>query len=373
MDPLGSLIQGILFSLFAGITAILWAIIGPTYDGLVVPELSPSALYPPLSGGGASFLARASGFANDLIVHLVDPAIVLVALAIGILYFARAFLGRDPVRLDALLPRLVVYVVLANITVPVAGAILGVAGAIYPVISGLDGGAWQRWSNLDNIGSVQFSWDNGALAFVVSLVLFSLVLLLGIAVAVRNAVLGVLLVVLPMLTLAGAVPSLRPIAHRAWSMFGEAAFLPCVLVIPLELAVGAPNILLLLAYLTVALGSPSLIASAGSHLSAVGFPSGGSALTGGIQRGLSVASLGATSYVRPILGAGASKGAKALSGAVGLASKASLPVAAPLAAVDLLGQGAAHLLRHLRPKAELWKEPNDSIFRRFPAAVRGSR
>jgi hypothetical protein len=361
--------QGLLFSIFAVLTAVLWAITGPTYNGLFVPEMGSSALFPPISGG-SSYLSGAADFSGYLIVHLVDPAVVLVALAVGLLYLARAVLGRDPARLDSLLPWLVVYVVLANLAVPIAGALLGLAGATYPVIAGFDGGAWQNWSNLDSSGSIQFSWDNGALAFVLSLVIFSLVILLALVIAVRDALLGVLLVALPMLTLVGAVPALRPVARRAWFLFGEAAFLPCILVIPLELAVGAPSVLLLAAYLTVAVGSPILISSAGSHLQSLGFPSAGSTLSQGVQRGLSVASMGATSYLQPIASSSRAAGAKALSGTMSAASKVPLPVSAPLAAGNLLGQGAAHLVRHMKSTASGGSELDDPIYRRFPTSLR---
>jgi hypothetical protein len=370
MDLAGPTIQGLLFTIFAGLTAILWSIIGPTYNGLLVPEMGSSALFPPIGGNG-SFLSRASDFSGYLLVHLVDPAVVLIALGVGVLYFARAMLGRDPVHLDALLPWLVVYVVLANLAVPIAGALLGLAGATYPVIAGFDGGAWQNWANLDAVGSVQFSWDNGALAFVISLVLFTLVVVLATVIAVRDALLAVLLVALPMLTLVGALPALRPVARRAWFLFGEAAFLPCIAVIPLELAVGSSSILLLVAYLTVAVGSPALISSAGSHLASLGFPSAGSTLSGGVQRGLSVASQGATSYLRPIVNSSSSSvGAKAVSGTMSVASKAPLPVAAPLAAGDLIGRGAAHLLRHMKSRATGAGELDDPIYRRFPTTLR---
>jgi len=363
--------QALLFSIFAALTAVLWAITGPTYNGLLVPEMGSSSLFPPVSGG-SSYLSGAADFSGYLTVHLVDPAVVLVALAVGLLYLARAVLGRDPAHLDSLLPWLVVYVVLANLAVPIAEGLLGLAGATYPVIAGFDGGAWQNWSNLDTSGSIQFSWDNGALAFVLSLVVFTLVILLAMVIAVRDALLGVLLVALPMLTLVGAVPALRPIARRAWFLFGEAAFLPCIVVIPLELAVGAPSVVLLAAYLTVAVGSPALISSAGSHLSSIGFPSAGSTLSQGVQRGLSVASMGATSYLQPLVAAGArGGGAKAaLTGTMSAASKVPFPVAAPLAAGNLIGQGAAHLLRHMKSATSGGSELDDPIYRRFPTSLR---
>jgi hypothetical protein len=386
LDPV---IQSILFAIFSGLTAILQAITGPTYDGLLVPELSSGALYPVFPGGGDSFFGGSVAFSNFLVVHLVDPAIVLIAIALGLLYLARSFLGRELVRLEGALPRLVIYVVLANVTVPVAGAILDLAGSIYPLIAGYDGGSWQHWQNLTGVAGVRFSWDNGALAFVVSFILFSLVLLLTVAIALRDALLAFLIVVLPILTLVGTLPPLRSVTKRAWMWFVEAAFLPCLFVIPLELAVGSSSILLLVAFLTLALGAPSFLSIAGTQLTQLGFPSASGMLAGGVQRGLSVASLGASSYARPlgeISGSRTSRG-RAVSGAasaLNAGGKAPLPVALPLAFGELLGRGAGHLVRHLTPstgasglpsrfgggsKGET-SEFDDPIYRRFPPTIR---
>jgi hypothetical protein len=351
-DPV---LQGILFALFAGFTAAIQAVIGPTYNGLLVPELTSGALFPPFPGGGGSLFAVPVAFSNYLLLHLVDPAVVLVALGLGLLYLARSFVGRENVRIEGALPRLVVYVVLANITVPVAGALLALAGAMYPTIAGFDGGAWQDWGNLAGAGGISFSWDNGAVAFVVSFVLFSLVLLLAAAIALRDALLAFLVVLLPLLTLAGALPPLRPLARRAWLLFGEAAFLPCLLVIPLELAVGAPSILLLAGYLTLALASPALLSVAGTQLTQLGFPGASGALSGGIQRGLSVASLTLGGIARPIgaLSGSAVAGSRVIgraAGAIGTASGAPLPAAAPLAIANIFGHGARDLFRHFLPE-----------------------
>ncbi|MCI4357590.1 MAG: hypothetical protein L3J95_04390 [Thermoplasmata archaeon] len=387
--PLDPVIQSILFALFSGLTAILQAITGPTYEGLLVPELSPGALFPPFPGVGASFFSGPVDFSNYLVVHLVDPAVVLVAIALGLLYLSRSFLGRELVRLEGVLPRLVIYVVLANLTVPVAGAILDLAGSVYPLVASFDGGAWQHWQNLTGIAGARFSWDNGALAFVVSFVLFSLVLLLTVAVALRDALLAFLIVVLPVLTLVGALPPLRSVMKRAWLWFIEAAFLPCLLVIPLELAVGSPSILLVVAFLTLALGAPSLLSIAGTQLSQLGLPSASGLLSGGMQRGLAVASLGATSYARPLgeISGSRTSGGRAVSGASSALSaggKAPLPAALPLAFGELLGRGAGHLVRHMRPSAggsgararsagssrEEPSEFDDPIYRRFPPTIR---
>ncbi|MCI4349666.1 MAG: hypothetical protein L3J93_05570 [Thermoplasmata archaeon] len=348
-NPLAPAIQAFLFALFAALTTILQTITGPTYEGLVVPELSPRSLYPPVTGGSGSFLSEASRFSEYLVLHLVDPAIVLVVVAIGLLYLTRSFLGRETARLEGILPRLVVYVVLANIAVPVGGALLDLAGSIYPTIAGFDGGAWQIWANLAGPGAIGFSWDNGALAFIVSFALFSLVLLLAAAIAMRDALIGVLLVLLPAFTLAGTIPALRPLARRAWLLFGEAAFLPCVMVVPLELAVGSPSVLFLLGYLTISLGSPALLSSAGSHLSQLGFPGAGSAIGGGLQRGLGFASLGASSYARPFTDARTATRATGVRGAIGAVGRTPFPLTLPIAAGELLGRGGSHLLRHLRP------------------------
>jgi len=48
---IANLVRTILFLLFEDITAIVTAIIGPTYDNLLVPELQGGSLFPPLVKG----------------------------------------------------------------------------------------------------------------------------------------------------------------------------------------------------------------------------------------------------------------------------------------------------------------------------------
>lgn len=373
MDP-SQVVQAFLFALFAVLTTALWVITGPTYDNLLVPELSAGALYPAIGNGGAGFLSVALGFSNFLLGRLVDPAIGVVGLALGVAYLARSFLGRYAPAMEALLPRLVVGVVLANFSVPVAGGLLAVAGAAYPVVAGFDGGAWSSWANLSGFAGLRFSWDNGVLAFVVSFALFSLVLLLAVAVAVRNALLGVLLVLLPAFAILWPVPALSALARRAWMMFAELAFLPVVLVVPLELAVGSPNVLYLLACLAIALGSPQLISLAGGQLtSALGFASAGSVLSGGVQRGLGVASLALGSYGPPGPSRAGRRGVPAPTGATGIArhlARAPFPASIPLMAGEALGRGTSHLFRHVRGFAE---RRSGGIDRRFPGTLRDLR
>ncbi len=350
-DWTGPAIQAFLFTLFAGLTAILAAVIGPTYDNLLVPELAPGALFPsfPPPAGSTSFLAGATAFSGYLISNLVDPAIALVAVGVALVFLARAFFGAWRGRLEPLLGRLVVAVLLANFTLPVAGAILGLAAATYPMIASWDGGAWQHWMALAGVGELSFSWDNGALAFVLTFALFALVMALAAAVALRDALLAVLLVLLPVLTILWPIPTFAPAARRAWLWFGELAFLPCVVVIPLELAVGAPNILMLLGYLTVAVGAPAIVNVAGSSLSSVGFGNAGAAVGGALQRGLGAASMAAGGVVRPLEQVPGL--AKPLQGAAGSAGRtlgrAAFPASIPLLAGDFLGRGASHLVSHL--------------------------
>jgi hypothetical protein len=352
MDP-SDIVRAFLFAIFAVLTAALAAVTGPTYDNLLVPELAPSALYPGLEGGGSwtlsGFLGQAASLSAYLLVNVVDPAIALVVVGLGLAYLVRASLARLGPRIDALLPKLVVAVILANFTLPIAVAILGVAGAAYPVFAGWDGGAWQHWVNLNGFGSVQFSWDNGLLAFIVSFALFALVVVLAIAVAVRDALLGVLLVVLPAFTLLWPIRPLASLATRGWLWFGELAFLPCVLVVPLELAVGAPNILLLLAFLTVAASAPTLVSVAGAQLSSLGFPSPGASAAGGLQRGFGAGALGADSYLAT--GASATRGSGRLGQALRSArsvTSAAFPVGIPLLAAEGVGRGTLELFRHVR-------------------------
>jgi hypothetical protein len=353
MVSVSQVVQAVLLALFASLTGLLWAVTLPTYNNLLVPELQPASLSPPLLGPGAnssSFLGLAGQFSAFLVVNIVDPAVVLVVVAIGGLYLVRAVSSTTRARLDGLLPRLVVCVVLANITVPVAAGILDVAGAVYPVVAGFDGGAWESWGNLTGIGGLKFSWDNGLLAFVLSFTLFSLVLLLAIAVAARDALLAVLIVLLPAFTLLGPIPPLAPLARRSWLLFVETAFLPSVVVVPLELAVGAPSILLLVAYLALALGAPSLLNVAGTQLTRLGFPSAGAAVTGGVERGLAGASAGLSGLARPAVAATrpGSRGASAAAGVRTALSRTSLPFAAPLLAAEGIGRGGEALFAHLK-------------------------
>lgn len=351
---LGSLIQAILFLLFADLTAILTAIIGPTYDNLLVPELQTGSLFPSLlspGSGGATYLATATRFSDFLLSNVVDPAVAFVALGVAALYLARSVVARWAEALDALLPRLVIGVVGANFTIPIAGAVLGIAGSLYPVIAGWDGGSWQHWVNLAGWGQVSFSWDNGALAFVLAFVEFAAVFTLVLAVGIRDAVLSVLLVLLPIFTLLWPLRPLSPLARRGWFLFGELAFLPCVLVIPLELAVGSPNPVLLVSYLAVALASPYFLSLAGTQLVSFGFGGASGVLHSNAQRGLAVAPSAATSSVGPVASAAStsSSGGRAVVRTIRTAGSASAPAAAPLAVGELLGHGAWHLVRHLRP------------------------
>lgn len=354
---IGDLVRAILFAIFGDLTAIVTAIIGPTYDNLLVPELQSAALFPPLFGpgsGGTSYLATAANFSGFILSNVVDPAVALVALGVAVLYLIRSVVSRWADGLDALLPRLVLGIVAANFTVPIAGAILGVAGSLYPVISGWDGGAWQHWVNLAGWGQLQFSWDNGALAFVLSLVEFAAVFALLLAIGIRDAVLAVLLVLLPIFTLLWPLRPLSPLARRGWFLFAELAFLPCVLVVPLELAVSSPNPVMLVSYLSVAVASPFFLSLAGTSLVAFGFGGASNVIHSGAQRGLAVAPTAATASLGPVANGAKSSGAvgRAISGTTRVAGSAAAPAAAPLAFGELLGHGAWHLIGHLRPTPE---------------------
>ena len=281
VGPLDSVVQAFLFTLFSGLTAILQAITAPTYQDLLVPELSRSSLYPPFPGGSAVVLRR-----PDRILGLPRgpprgpgdrrrrgrPRAPLPRPLVP-----RA--GDRPPR--SALPRLVVYVVLANVTVPVAGRDPRPRGFRLP-----DDRRVRRWrvaelaephgpgrrspsagtTGRSRSSSPSCSSRSSSCSIV--------------AVALRDALLAFLIVVFPALTLVGAIPPLRPLARRAWLLFGEAAFLPCLLVIPLELAVGSASILLVVAYLTLALASPALISVAGTQLTQLGFPGASGVLAG---------------------------------------------------------------------------------------------
>lgn len=349
---LPSLIQVILFLLFADLTALVVAVVGPTYDNLLVPELSPHALYPAVfaaHAGPSNYLAQAASFSSFLITGVVDPLVALLAVGVAVLYLARATVTRWTATFDGLLPRLVLSVAAANFTVPIAAAILTVAGSLYPVVAGWHGGAWQHWVNLAGFGEFRLSWDNGVLAFVLALVEFALVFGLILTVGLRDALLAVLLVVLPLVTLLWPLRPLSAISRRAWLLFGELAFLPCVLVVPLELAVASPSVVLLVGYLTAALGSPFLLSVAGTHLVAMGFPSTGTTVQGGTARGLSAAPSAASGPATPAARAVRDSGAtgRAVSGTVRSVASAAGPLAVPAAVSHLLGHGTLAVARHI--------------------------
>ena len=354
---LGDLIRAILFLFFANLTALVAAVTGPTYDHLLVPELGTGALYPSLAASASdptNFLAAAARFSTFTIANVVDPAITLVALGVAVSYLAKPLVARWAATLDGLLPRLVLAVVAANFTVPIAGAILGLGGALYPVFAGWDGGAWQQWVHLAGWGEYTFSWDNGVVAFVLAIVQFAVVFALVLAVGVRDAVLAVLLVLLPLVSLLWPIRPLAPLARRAWLLFGELVFLPCVLVVPLELAVGSPNPVMLVAFLGTAVASPYFLSLAGTQLVAFGFPGSGSTIHPGVQRGWGAASSAAVGPAKPAAASAARSSptiGRAFAGATRAAGSAAVPVAAPLAAVELVGHGALHLVRHLSHRA----------------------
>lgn len=348
---IGNVLQGLLFLLFADLTALVAAVIGPTYDQLLVPALSPGALFPPLYGAGAGssdYLATAARFSTFLIANVVDPLVSLVALGVALLYLARAGVRRWAATFDGLLPRLVLAVVAANFTVPIAGTILGASAALYPVLADWDGGAWQHWVNLAGFGEFTFSWDNGALAFVLSLAEFLVVFGLLLAVGFRDALVAVLLVVLPLLTLLWPWRPVSAIATKAWLLFAELAFLPCVLVVPLELAVHSSSPVLLVGFLGAALCSPVLLSAGGTRLTALGFPSAGATTTAGVQRGIAVAPAAALAVAAPAYGVlrGTGAAGAATASAAKVAGSASAPLAAPLAVRELLGHAGMGLARH---------------------------
>ncbi|MHB1932266.1 MAG: hypothetical protein ACYCPV_04680 [Thermoplasmata archaeon] len=352
---LSGLIQAILFGLFALLTAALAAIIGPTYDHLFVPEMQPGALFPQFLGSVPSpnFLSRAAGFSSFLLANVVDPAIALVAVGLGIAYLSRSVLSRYGASIDTLLIRMIVAVIAANFVLPIADGILAVAGGMYPLVAQWDGGAWESWVNLGGYGMFSYSWGNGALTFVLAFVLFSSVFLLTLAIAVRDALLAVLLVVLPLFTLLWPFRPLSPLARRAWFLFGEMAFLPCILVIPLELAVGSPNVVLLTAFLSVALASPFLLSLAGTPLTSLGFPAVGPMLSSATQRGLALVSSAGASYFGPAAaaaGGSAASGGGLGAGAFRAAQSAGAPATAPLALGEAIGHGAVQLIRHIPPR-----------------------
>ncbi|MEM0129438.1 MAG: hypothetical protein QXG65_04685, partial [Thermoplasmata archaeon] len=344
-DP-SQIIRAMLFAAFALFTAAVSLAIEPTYDSLLVPELARSQLYPGVLAAGpgqATYLATAAHFSGYLVANLVDPAVALVGVGIGLAYLLHAVWPRPGLVPEGLLARFVIAVLVANFAVPIASGILDLGGTVYPVVAGWDGGAWRHWTNLAGIGEFGLSSSNGLLAFVLSFVEFSVVLLLALLVGLRDALLAVLVVVLPIFTLLWPLGPFSTLARRGWLLFAEFAFLPCVLVIPLELAVGSTSPILLVAFLALALGSPALLSLSGTMLSQLGLPSAGAALTGGVERALAAAPRSSVGGI-PSGGPSSAGAAGAAGRGARAAGGAAIPGAAPLAVSAALGSGAQRLV-----------------------------
>ena len=350
-----AIVQAILFALFAAGTALLNLIIEPTYNNLVVPELSAPSLYPSLAhpGSGEGFLAVAVRFSDFLVTNLVDPSVAVVLIGLAGLYLLRSFSARAGGQIESLLPRLLVGVLGANFTIPIVAALLSLGGDAFRLLSSFDGGAWRQWGNLVPAGGAQFSWDNGVLAFVVSFALFAMVIALAVVVALRDAMIAVLVVLLPLFSLLWVLPPLASLARRGWALLTELAFLPAVMLVPLELAVGSSSILLVLAYLSIAVGAPYLVSLSRAQLGGIGFPSAGAALSGGLQRGLVVAALTSEGTTNSLASTSAATGRAAQVGSAvrtlgSQLGRAPLPGGLALGAGHAVAQGSRHLIRHLR-------------------------
>ncbi len=264
----GPIVKAILFALFGALTAAVSVVTGPTYDNLFVPEMDPSAAYASWQGGNV--FAAAASFSNALLVGLVDPLCVLVIAAVGLLYLVRS--AHPTPKLQGIAAKLVMGILVANLVLPITSGIWQLAAGVYPSFYDYGGGAWRSYSALVGPGAISLSWDNGVLAFVVSWTLFGMVLLLAFLLAFRGAIVAVLLVLLPPLTLLWPLPGAGSLARKVWVLFIEMTFLPCFLVVPLVLAVGSTSVLLTMGLFSVALAMPQILSISGASLSHAGFP-----------------------------------------------------------------------------------------------------
>lgn len=276
----GPVVKAILFALFGGLTAAVTVVTGPTYDNLFVPEMDPSAAY--ASWQGPNVFAAASTFSNALLVGLVDPLAVLVIVAVGLLYLLRS--AHPTPRLQGLAGKLVLGILVANLVLPITSGIWQLASGVYPAFYDYGGGAWRTFDAIVGPGAVNLSWDNGVLAFVVSWTLFAMVLLLAFLLAFRAAIVAVLLVLLPPLTLLWPLPGLGSVVRKVWVLFLEMTFLPCFVVVPLILAVGSSSVLLTMGLFSVALAMPQILSVSGASLSHAGFPNASFVVGGNFLR-----------------------------------------------------------------------------------------
>ncbi len=319
-----SVVQAVLFAIFSVLTEAVNVVIGPAYETLFVPEMAPSSAYAPylLHADTGSLFYRGAEMSEFVLVNIVDPVAILVIITVGLLYLLRATLPEKAYSWTNLAPRLVIGVLLSNAVLPLTWMLWEVAATVYLPIYSYGGGAWQTYANIVPMGGLNFAWDNGMIAFIASMVLLSLVLTLAFLLAFRDALLAVLLVLLPAVTLLWPIPPLAGLAKRAWWLFAEMTFLPTLVVIPLALAVGSGSVLLVIGLFAAAAGMPLLLSQAGGNLSSAGFPHTGSITTGGVANGYDKAGRAAGTSLRAG-GQGFSSGKGAVSGGASAGGKAA--------------------------------------------------
>jgi|GEM_PF-4772658 hypothetical protein len=364
--------SALLFALFAALTAALAAVLTPIYDNLFVPEMAPGQVYAPLTGAGGGLFPAASRLSSFLLVSLVDPFSVLVLVILGGLYLLRASLPERFARFEALAPRAVIGILLSNFVLPLAQVLWNLAAAVYPVLSTYEGGAWEHFSNIVPEGGLAFSWGNGALAFVLTLGMFILVLGLAFVVALRDALVATLLVLLPPLTLIWVLPPLASYAQQVWKLFAEMVFLPSLLLVPLLLSVGAPSILLVYALFTIAVGMPHLISRAGASLVGSGFLTaggwGGGELSGGVRGLRSEGRRGGAAAAGGLLQGIRAPSSTSFSASSGPPRLGPTPILSASSLAWRAGQGLGHLGRRLWERSGSGGGTGGSL-RRMPRAL----
>ena len=315
----------------------------------VVTEMHPDNLYPPLLrngmpisevvlGHGAKSLLYGAIWIQQHVVlrYIVNGLFLFFVLLVGIAYlYYDLFEQYLNTRLKTLLPRIVFGIILAYSSIWIIEALMVLGKATYVLFWNLPA-PFNNWQNPAFITSisphVRVPGDfmgllnaiaNGYLGFIWVFVIVMEVLSTLILIAVRDFLLALLLVVLPIASLLLIHPWTQRIGSRLWWLAVDLVFLPIIMIIPLALLGLVHNsISFTIAGLAITIGSIYLIAQEPFVLTGAGFTRAGSMLSVGLAGGQLGGSMITAQRVMPsaMMGAGrrlAPVGAEAIRGKLG--------------------------------------------------------
>lgn len=279
----------------------------------VVTEMQPSHLYPPLldngypwaeievGHGGRSLLHGAIWIQQNIVMrYFVNTLFIIILLLVGVAYLYHDLFEQFlNTRLRTFLPRIVFGLILAYTNIYIIEALMTLAKGGYVLLYNAPGPfkSWQRPDFLEWIipeyahagtwwGGVLDWLAKGYLGFIWVFVVQLEVLSILLMVTIRDFLLAVILVLLPIASLLLIHPWTQRIGSRLWWLAIDLVFLPIVMIIPLMLLGLVRNsVSFTIAGLTIVIGSLYLIALEPFVLTGAGFSRAGTVLAGGLAGG----------------------------------------------------------------------------------------